>query len=117
MERLYIQINQEFPVYNLKDKALEVLSKVYDPEIPLDIVSLGLVKDVIVENNNIKVIMTLTTPKCPLEEIIKNAVLSKLKENFPDYNINLIFDFSKPWTSENISSEGKEKLRALGWKL
>ncbi|EDP73071.1 hypothetical protein HG1285_05088, partial [Hydrogenivirga sp. 128-5-R1-1] len=47
----------------------------------------------------------------------KNVVLSKLKENFPDYTISLTFDFSKPWTSENISAEGKEKLRALGWKL
>ena len=102
---------------NLKEKVLDILSEICDPEIPLDIVSLGLVKDVLLENKNINVVMTLTTPKCPLEEIIKNVVLSKLKENFPDYTISLTFDFSKPWTSENISDEGKEKLRALGWKL
>ncbi len=102
---------------NLKEKVLDILSEICDPEIPLDIVSLGLVKDVLLADKEIQVVMTLTTPKCPLEEIIKNVVLSKLKENFPDYTINLTFDFSKPWTSENISKEGKKKLRALGWKL
>lgn len=96
---------------------LEILSTIHDPEIPLDIVNLGLIEEISISDKDIIITMTLTTPNCPLRNLIKQMIENKIKENFPEKNviINLVFD--KPWNTERISEKGKEKLKALGWNL
>ncbi|GAB6073034.1 hypothetical protein JCM14244_14110 [Venenivibrio stagnispumantis] len=96
---------------------IEALKEVYDPEIPLDLVNLGLIKNVKIENNKIFIIMTLTTPNCPLENFILKSVKDKLKSKFKEKEIYITFDFTIPWNSSFISEEGKEKLKQLGWKV
>ena len=55
----------------LGEKIVKVLKSIYDPEIPVDIYELGLIYDVFVnEDNNVKILMTLTTPNCPVAETL-----------------------------------------------
>jgi metal-sulfur cluster biosynthetic enzyme len=98
-------------------KVLEALKEVNDPEIPLNVVDLGLIKGISCNEYEISIKMTLTTPKCPLENFIVNSVKDKLQEHFPDRNIEISLEFDEPWNTSMISEKGKEKLRKLGWKI
>ena len=53
---------------DLKEKVITDIKKIYDPEIPVNIYELGLIYDIIVNNSEVKVKMTLTTPNCPVSE-------------------------------------------------
>ena len=80
-----------------KEKVLEALSQVYDPEIPIDIVNLGLVYSIKIENDIVDLEMTMTSPGCPsAREIIMEA---------QETNIEIVWD--PPWTPEKMSEEAK----------
>ncbi|ACO04264.1 MAG TPA: metal-sulfur cluster assembly factor [Persephonella sp.] len=97
---------------------LKLLKEVYDPEIPLDIVNLGLVRRIIIDDGKIEIVLTLTTPNCPLEDLITRSIINKLSKRLDGMTeVSIRFDFSKPWNTKMISEEGKEKLRSLGWKV
>ncbi len=102
-----------------KREVLEALKEVCDPEIPLNLVDLGLIRNVLCKDNNIEIEMTLTTPECPLEEYIISCVKHKLREKFPQAkSISVNLKFEEVWKPEkHISEEGKEKLRKLGWDI
>jgi metal-sulfur cluster biosynthetic enzyme len=125
MEKLYTKIKETvFMKEHVMEKVtefdiLEALREINDPEIPLDIVSLGFIREVkIDEDNNLSIVATLTTQDCPMESYIVRSIIGKLKDTFPSLNeISIKFDFSNPWNTDFISSEGKEKLRNLGWKI
>ncbi len=90
-------------------KVWELLKQVVDPEIGLDLVNLGMIYSVKVENNNVDVKMTLTTRGCPLHasltgqinDIIKNAGADKV-------NVELVWD--PPWNPNMITEEGRKFL-------
>ena len=64
----------------LGDQVVKVLKTVYDPEIPVDIYELGLIYDVFLnESNDVKVLMTLTTPNCPVADSLPEEVKNKIK--------------------------------------
>lgn len=96
----------------LRDKAIEVMKTVYDPEIPVDIYELGLIYDVkvIPPLNNLYVLMTLTTPNCPSAEELPDEVKNKLKsiEGVNDVDLELTFD--PPYTTEMMSEAAKLEL-------
>ncbi|WP_457639266.1 metal-sulfur cluster assembly factor [Persephonella sp.] len=97
---------------------VNALKEVYDPEIPLNIVDLGLVKGIELKDNRLVVVMTLTTPQCPLEKYITRNVIKTLHRHFPQLEeISVKLDFSEPWNTSKISTEGLERLRELGWNL
>ncbi len=98
-------------------QVLEALKEVNDPEIPLNVVDLGLIKGISCDDKTIFVKMTLTTPKCPLENFIVNSIKQKLKEYFPSMDVDIDLEFDEPWNTSMISEKGKEKLRKLGWKI
>ncbi|WP_448517642.1 metal-sulfur cluster assembly factor [Pseudothermotoga sp.] len=93
-----------------KEKVFEALKQVIDFEIGLDIVSLGLVYDVTVdEESNVTITMTMTTPACPLAGLILQDAEDKVRqiEGVKDVKINLTFD--PPWTPDRMSEEIKKK--------
>ncbi len=98
---------------------LEALKNVKDPEIPLDIVNLGFIREIKIDKEgNLSIIATLTTNDCPMESYIVKSIVGALKDKFPFLKeISIKFDFSIPWNTDFISKEGKEKLRELGWKI
>ena len=96
------------------DKIVEVLKSIYDPEIPVDIYELGLIYDVFVnENDEVKILMTLTSPNCPVAETLPVEVEEKVKtlEEVKDANVEITFD--PMWTQDMMSEEAKLELGFL----
>ena len=88
---------------------MEVLKECYDPEIPLNIVDLGLIYDVKLEKDAVQVKMSLTAPGCPSTEEISQDVQSKLSEaGFSNPRVEIVWD--PPWTAQKISEEGRKVL-------
>lgn len=92
------------------DEVYEALRDVYDPEIPVNIVDLGLVRDVSVVDGNIDMQMTLTFAGCGMGPYIAQQAEWRLAEleGVEDINVDLVFD--PPWTPEEITEEGKKLL-------
>lgn len=98
----------------LGEKIVKVIKTIYDPEIPVDIYELGLIYDVFVnEDYDVKVVMTLTTPNCPVAESLPQEVQDKIKaiEGVNDVELELTFD--PPWSQELMSEEAKLALGML----
>ena len=99
---------------DLGEKIVHVLKTVYDPEIPVDIYELGLIYDVFVnEADEVKVLMTLTTPNCPVAETLPKEVEEKVKslDEVKDAEVEITFD--PPWTQDLMSEEAKLELGLL----
>lgn len=99
---------------HLGEKIVTVLKTIYDPEIPVDIYELGLIYDVMVnEDNEIRILMTLTTPNCPVAESLPMEVEEKVKsmDEVKDCEVEITFD--PPWTQELMSEEAKLELGML----
>ena len=95
----------------LENKVVEVLKSVYDPEIPVDIYELGLIYDVIIlEDNNVDVIMTLTSPSCPVAESLPAEVEQKIMglDEINKAEVKIVWD--PPWDKEMMSEAAKLEL-------
>ena len=98
----------------LGEKIVRTLKTIYDPEIPVDIYELGLIYDVFVnEDSHVKVLMTLTTPNCPVAETLPLEVEDKVRsiEEVAEAKVELTFD--PPWTRDLMSEEAKLELGFL----
>lgn len=98
----------------LGEKIVRVLKTIYDPEIPVDIYELGLIYDVFVnEDHEVKILMTLTTPNCPVAETLPVEVEEKVKtiEEVKDAMVEITFD--PPWSQDLMSEEAKLELGLL----
>ncbi len=98
----------------LGEKIVNVLKTIYDPEIPVDIYELGLIYDVLVnEENEVKILMTLTSPNCPVAETLPVEVEEKVKslDMVKDAEVEITFD--PPWTQDLMSEEAKLELGLL----
>ena len=96
---------------DIKSKVIEVVKKIYDPEIPVNIYELGLIYKIDVdEKNKVNVDMTLTSPNCPVAESLpKNVKESIMKvEGVSDVNLNLVWD--PPWDKDKMSEAAKLEL-------
>lgn len=104
----------ENEVQDLGDKIVNVLKTIYDPEIPVDIYELGLIYDVMVsEENDIKILMTLTSPNCPVAETLPVEVEEKVKTLEEVKNCEVEITFDPTWTQDMMSEEAKLELGFL----
>ena len=98
----------------LGEKIVRVLKTIFDPEIPVDIYELGLIYDVFVnEDNDVKILMTLTTPNCHVAESLPQEVKEKVRELDEVNEVELELTFDPPWTRDLISEEAKLELGFL----
>jgi FeS assembly SUF system protein len=107
-------INTAADSEELGEKIVKVLKTIYDPEIPVDIYELGLIYDVLVnEDNEVKILMTLTSPNCPVAETLPVEVEEKVKSlnAIKDAEVEITFD--PPWTQDLMSDEAKLELGML----
>ncbi|KNB62251.1 MULTISPECIES: SUF system Fe-S cluster assembly protein [Chryseobacterium] len=101
-------------IADIGEEIIRILKTVYDPEIPVDIYELGLIYDVqISEEADVKIIMTLTTPNCPVAETLPQEVKDKVKavENVNEVDLELTFEPS--WNKDMMSEEAKFELGML----
>lgn len=90
----------------------DALHNVIDPELGINIVDLGLLYDVSVEGDDVHVLMTLTSPACPLSEVIHDEVkmkASKLDGIEPE-NVTVDITFDPPWSQDKMTDEAKAEL-------
>lgn len=99
---------------SLGEQIVRVLKGIYDPEIPVDIYELGLIYDVMVnEDMEVKVLMTLTSPNCPVAESLPQEVEQKIKAIDAVKSVELELTFDPPWTRDLMSEEAKLELGML----
>lgn len=95
-----------------KEQVIEELKKVIDPELNINIVDLGLIYDVTIDQEleKVDVTMTLTTPGCPLSMVFEEWVPAAVRnvEGVKDVRINLVWE--PPWNPDKMSDEVKEQL-------
>jgi len=103
----------------LKDKIVNVLKSVYDPEIPVNVWDLGLIYDIKVsDEGDVNIKMTLTAPGCPLAWMIVDFVKAAVKsiKEVKDVNVELVWD--PPWTPLRMTPEGREQFKkAYGYDI
>ena len=96
-------------------RIIETLKTIYDPEIPVDIYELGLIYDVFIkkDSRDVKIIMTLTTPNCPVAESLPQEVENKIAslEGVDSATVELTFE--PPWNQDLMSEEAKLALGFL----
>ena len=104
----------EIDTTELGEKIVKVLKTIFDPEIPVDIYELGLIYDVLVnEDQEVKILMTLTTTNCPVAETLPLEVEEKVKsiKMVKDAEVEITFD--PPWSQDLMSEEAKLELGML----
>jgi len=96
---------------DIKNRVIEVVKKIYDPEIPVNIYELGLIYKIEVdEKNKINIDMTLTSPNCPVAESLPIEVKENIMkvEGVSDVNLNLVWE--PPWDKDKMSEAAKLEL-------
>ncbi len=100
--------------FALGEKIVRVIKTIYDPEIPVDIYELGLIYDVFVnEDYDVKILMTLTTPNCPVAESLPLEVEEKIRSIDEVKSAEVEMTFDPPWSQDLMSEEAKLELGML----
>ncbi|GIV41388.1 MAG: SUF system Fe-S cluster assembly protein [Vicingaceae bacterium] len=95
----------------IKKQVIQVLKTVYDPEIPVDIYELGLVYDIIVSDNaDVEIVMTLTSPHCPVAESLPDEVKQKVEGLWSVRDVKVTITWDPPWNKDMMSDEAKLEL-------
>jgi metal-sulfur cluster biosynthetic enzyme len=98
------------------DDVEEALRDVVDPELGINVVDLGLVYGLTVDDANIAIIdMTLTSAACPLQDVIEDQMRMSLDGLVADFRVNWVW--MPPWGPDKITDDGREQLRALGFNV
>ena len=98
------------------DDVTEAMKDVIDPELGINVIDLGLVYDMLLDEGNIVTLdMTLTSAACPLQDVIEDQTHSVLQDLASDVKINWVW--LPPWGPNKITDDGREQLRAIGFTV
>jgi metal-sulfur cluster biosynthetic enzyme len=98
------------------DEVTENLKDVVDPELGINVVDLGLIYGLTVDDANVAIIdMTLTSAACPLQDVIEDQIKTALDGLVADFRVNWVW--MPPWGPDKITDDGREQLRALGFNV
>ena len=98
----------------LGDQIINTLDNIYDPEIPVSIYELGLIYDVKINNkNDVKIIMTLTSPSCPVAESLPEEIKVAVQKIKEVKSVEVVVTFEPPWEKSMMSEEAKLELGLL----
>lgn len=102
----------------IKQRVIDELKQVYDPEIPVNIHDLGFIYNVDVgENGEVHILMTLTVPGCPIYNLIIQDIKSRVGAIDGVTNVDVELTFEPRWSVDRITEDGKRRLRELGYKV
>lgn len=108
-----MSLNEE-QIHSLSEKIVEKLKTVYDPEIPVDVYELGLIYDIqISTEGDVEILMTLTTPNCPVAETLPMEVEEKISAIDEVKEVNVKITFEPTWDKDMMSEEAKFNLGLL----
>jgi len=89
----------------------ELLKNVMDPEVEINIVDMGLIYELYYDGDKkINIVMTFSTPACPLGETIKTDIIETIKQKYPDFRTTIDVVFYPEWNPSMVSEEGKRIL-------
>ena len=101
-------------VTDLREKVIDAIKTVYDPEIPVDIYELGLIYEItIYPVNNVHILMTLTSPSCPSAEVIPSEVKQKVEDIEGVNEVNVEITWDPPYSQDMMSEAAKLELGFL----
>ena len=95
---------------DLKEKVITEIKKIYDPEIPVNIFELGLIYDINIDDSNVKVKMTLTSPNCPVAESLPKEVKDSIMDIKEVSKVDLDLVWDPPWDKSMMSEAAKLEL-------
>lgn len=98
---------------SLKDKVIEALKKIYDPEIPVNVYDLGLVYDLEVSDSEVKIKMTLTAPGCPLGSYLPSLIEEVIKQETGVKSVDVELVWDPPWSPLRVTEEGRKRLKEI----
>lgn len=91
-------------------RVAEALRHVYDPELGIDVVSLGLVYGIEVADGRATITMTTTSPSCPLGSVILESAEAMIANRFPESTVEMVTSFDPPWNVEMADDEARNSL-------
>jgi len=101
-------------IQELEQKIIIVLSNIFDPEIPVSIYALGLIYEInIDESGSVNILMTLTSPNCPVAESLPAEVNREISFLTGVTNVVVEITFEPPWNQDMVTEEGKLELGLL----
>jgi len=101
----------EFTKEELKSEIIKTMKTIYDPEIPVDIYELGLIYEVNIDDlNHVEIVMTLTSPSCPVAGTMPQEVEQKVKGVAGVSDVTLELVFEPPWNQDMMSEEAQLEL-------
>ncbi len=104
------------PTLRTEDDLIEAMKDVVDPELGINVVDLGLVYGIHVdESNHATIDMTLTSAACPLTDVIEDQTRAAMEGLVDQFAINWVW--MPPWGPDKITDDGREMLRALGFNV
>jgi metal-sulfur cluster biosynthetic enzyme len=93
-----------------KEEILDKLKEVIDPELNINIVDMGLIYEIKIDKGNVGVLMTLTTPGCPMMGMLDQEVAEKIKKIKGVKKVKVEVTFDPPWTLQRMSKEARKKI-------
>ena len=97
------------------DDVTEAMNDVIDPELGINVIDLGLVYDMRLDNDEVTLDMTLTSAACPLQDVIEDQTNQVLSDLVKDVKINWVW--MPPWGPARITDDGREQLRSIGFTV
>lgn len=93
----------------IKEQVVQVLMDIYDPEIPVNIFELGLIYDIVVDDqDNVVIVMTLTTPNCPVADSLPLEIQERVQKEVEEAkSVKVELTFNPPWTKERMTQAAK----------
>jgi len=104
-------MNLAFQKKDLEEKIIDALKTIYDPEIPVNIYEIGLIYEINIQDDfSVKIVMTLTSPNCPVAESLPAEVREKVRTVEGVKDVDLELTFEPPWDMSMLSEEAKLEL-------
>jgi len=101
-------MEHKIPKHILENALVEQIKLIFDPEIPVDIYNLGLIYDILIDDDyNVEIVMTLTAPNCPVADSLPEEVKTRVQATSGVKSAKVTLTFDPPWTKEFMSEEAK----------